>query len=317
MKKIEKLSKEKNFISIVVYLKNVEEKIEKFSKEIDSFFKNRFLAYEFIFVNDNSQDETKDKLKTISETLVGNVVVVNLAYEHGIEIAMLAGVDLSIGDFIFEFDSIEINYKLEEIMKIYEKSMQGYDIVSASPNTKLKLSSKIFYKILNTVSYKHMDLTTEVFRIISRRAINRILRNKEKFRYRKALYHYSGFNTFIYKYIPINNIKIENNIKFKERINLAFEILMNFSDLGAKLAINISLLFLLFTIFGLGYTIYSYLILDKIQEGWTTLMLFMSISFSGVFFILAVLAKYMTITMEEVKEKPNYIFSNIDRLSRK
>lgn len=312
-----KLDKEKNFISIVVYLKNVEDKIEKFSKDIDSFFRDKFLSYEFVFVDDNSNDKTKEKLKEISDTLSGNVVVVDLAYEHGIELAMLAGVDFAIGDFVFEFDSIDINYDLNEIMKIYEKSMQGYDIVAASPNTKLNFSSSIFYKILNAVSYKHMNLTTEVFRVISRRAINRILRNKEKFRYRKALYHYSGFNTFVYKYNPINDIKIENKMSLKEKINLGFEILMNFSDLGAKLAINISLMFLLFTILGLIYTIYSYIVLDRIQEGWTTLMLFMSISFSGVFFILAILAKYMTITMMEVKERPSYIYKNIDRLSRK
>ena len=40
-----KLDKEKNFISIVVYLKNAEDKIEKFSKDIDSFFRDKFLLY--------------------------------------------------------------------------------------------------------------------------------------------------------------------------------------------------------------------------------------------------------------------------------
>lgn len=308
-----KLDKEKNFISIVVYLKNAEDKIEKFSKDIDSFFRDKFLSYEFVFVNDNSNDKTKEKLKEISDILSGNVVVVDLAYEHGIELGMLAGVDFAIGDFVFEFDSIDINYDLNEIMKIYEKSMQGYDIVAASPNTKLNFSSSIFYKILNIVSYKHMNLTTEIFRVISRRAINRILKNKEKFRYRKALYHYSGFNTFVYKYNPINDIKIENKMSLKEKINLGCEILMNFSELGVKLASSISLMFLLFTVLVIIYTVY----LNKIQEGWTILMVFMSISFSGVFLILAILAKYMTITMKEVKESPSYIFKRIDRLSKR
>lgn len=312
-----KLDKEKNFISVIVYIKNAENKIEKFSKELDTFFNERFLSYEFVFVNDNSVDKTKEKLKSISDSLIGNVVVVELAYNHGLETAMLAGMDFAIGDFVFEFDSVDINYNLKEIMNLYQKSMKGYDIVAASPEAKLSFSSKMFYKLLNSVSYKHMDLTTEVFRIISRRAINRILRNKEKFRYRKALYHYSGFNTYVYKYKVINNTSIENMMSLKEKLNLAFEILMNFSDLGAKLAINISLLFLLFTIFGLGYTVYSYLVLEKIQAGWTTMMLLMSISFSGIFFILAILAKYMTITMSEVKDRPNYIFKSVDRLSKK
>lgn len=311
------LNKEKNFISIVAYINNNEKEIIEFTKKLDKFFKEKFEFYEFIFVNDNSIDQSKDKIKEITDSLNGNVVVIDLAYKHGIEVAMLAGVDFAIGDFIFEFDNVAINYSMDEIINIYNKSLEGFDIVSASPKNGQSRSSRLFYKFLNKVSYRNLELTTEVFRIISRRALNRILKNKEKIRYRKALYHYSGFNTYIYEYIPINKINIESNLTLKEKFNLASDILVNFSDISLKIAINISLLFLFITLFTLGYTVYSYITLEKIQSGWTTIMLFMSISFFGLFFVLSILAKYMTITMLEVKGRPSYIFKNIDRLSKK
>lgn len=311
------LNKEKNFISVVAYLKNNENDIQNFALKLDELLKDKFEAYEFVFVNDNSDDKTKSKLKEISDSLNGNVVVIDLAYNHGLEVAMLAGVDFAIGDFIFEFDTVKINYNLEDVLNIYYKSLEGFDIVAATPKDLKSKSSKVFYSLLNSVSYRKMDLTTEVFRVVSRRALNRVLKNKEKLRYRKALYHYSGFNTFIYEYQTINGEKVDSNLSLKEKINLGLDVLVNFSDIGIKIAINISILFLTITIFTLCYTVYSYLTLDKIQSGWTTMMLFMSISFSGIFFVLAILAKYMTITMTEIKDRPSYVFKGVDRLSKK
>lgn len=311
------LNKEKNFISVVAYLKNNENDIQNFALKLDELLKDKFEAYEFVFINDNSDDKTKSKLKEISDSLNGNVVVIDLAYSHGLEVAMLAGVDFAIGDFVFEFDTVKINYNLEDVLNIYYKSLEGFDIVAATPKGIQNKSSQIFYSFLNSVSYRKMELTTEVFRVVSRRSLNRVLKNKEKLRYRKALYHYSGFNTFIYEYEPISKNRVVSNLSIKEKINLGLDVLVNFSDIGIKIAINISIVFLLITLFTLSYTMYSYLTLDKIQSGWTTMMLFMSVSFSGIFFVLAILAKYITVTMIEIKDRPSYVFKGVDRLSKK
>lgn len=77
---------------------------------------------------------------------------------------------------------------------------RGYGIVAAVPDSKIKFSSKLFYRILNKVSYRNMELITENFRIVSRRATNRTMSKKGTFKYRKALYQYSGFNTKIMRY---------------------------------------------------------------------------------------------------------------------
>lgn len=309
--------KEKNFISIVAYCRNNESDIQSFILKLDKLLKEKFEAYEFIIIDDASIDKTKEKIKEISREINGNIVVIDLAYTHGIEIAMHAGIDFAIGDFIFEFDTPIIDYKLEEILNVYYKSLEGFDIVAASPNVKLKKSSQLFYKYLNKISDKRMELTTETFRIVSRRALNRIFKNQEKSRYRKALYHYSGFSTIIYKYNVIDGKKNYSNISFKEKLELAVNILVNFSDIGIRIAMNISLFFLLITMITILYTIVSYFSVKNIQAGWTTMMLFTSLSFSGIFFVLAILAKYMTVTMNEIKERPVYIFKSVDRLSRR
>ena len=56
---------------------------------------------------------------------------------------MDAGIDMSIGDFVFEFDNTTLDFDSEMIMTIYYRSLKGYDIVSASPDRKGKFTSSL------------------------------------------------------------------------------------------------------------------------------------------------------------------------------
>lgn len=317
MKETNGINKEKNFISIVTYIRNNEKSVERFLLEMDQFLYNKFLSYEFVFVNDNSNDNSLEIIKKLADKVHGNVIVVNLAWQHKIELAMLAGDDIAIGDFIFEFDSPIMDFDINKIWEVYNTCLSGYDIVAASPNKPLKFSSKLFYRFLNKISYRNMELTTETFRILSRRALNRILTSKEKTRYRKALYHYSGFDTTIVNYEPISKAGIKNEISFSEKTRVGSDVLICNSDIGTKAAGLLSTLFFILSIIAGGFAIISYITVENIEPGWTTLMLFMSAAFTGMFLILAILAKYMVTLLSEVQDRPSYIFRSVDRLSKK
>ena len=70
-------------------------------------------------------------------------------------------VDLSIGDFVFEFDHVDLECDRNVIMDIYYHALKGYDIVSASPTQKEKFTSKLFYgvfdiKLKYKISYRQI-----------------------------------------------------------------------------------------------------------------------------------------------------------------
>ena len=139
------MNKEKNFVSAVVYVHNSEQYIVKFLENIINVFEEKFEHSEIICVNDYSDDDSTKIIKEMSSQAVStSMSLVNLSYYHGIELAMNAGLDLSIGDFVYEFDSTFVDYNADEIMSIYKKALEGYDIVSASPNRKEKISSRSF-----------------------------------------------------------------------------------------------------------------------------------------------------------------------------
>lgn len=313
----ENLNKEKNFLSVVAYVRNNESSIKEFLSNIDNVLSNRFKTYEFVLVNDASEDNSVKLIEELADSIEGNVTVINLAWKHGLEASMLAGLDIAIGDFVIEFDSLLVDYEYELISKLYFKCLEGYDIVAASSKSDVKVSSSLFYKFLNSVSHRKMELRSESFRIISRRALNRVMRSREKLRYRKALYHYSGFNTTILSYEPNKKVVRNDDITVGEKVKLATDVLVSFSDFGMQSAVFFSALFFVVAIGMMTYTVYSYLTVEGIQPGWTTTMLFLSASFSAVFFVLTILAKYLTALLLEVQKKPSYVYKSVDRLSRK
>ncbi len=309
--------KEKNFISIVVYLRNSQNTVQDFLYKVDNLIKEKFEAYEFVLVNDNSEDNTVDKVKEIEDDINGNIILINVAWKHKLELAMLAGVDLAIGDFVYEFESTIMDYDTNVIWEAYEKAMTGYDIVAVSSDKPLKLTSKLFYSFINKVSYRNLELTTESFRLISRRSLNRILRSKEKLRYRKALYQYAGFESTSIQYKSISSERSYEDNGLYEKFGLATDVLIGFSDFGLRISLTLSLIFFIISILVGGYTVYSYLTVKEIAAGWTTIMMFLSISFTGMFFVLAFLSKYMTAILIELQDRPNYTYKSVDRLSRK
>ncbi|MGG4394308.1 glycosyltransferase [Paenibacillus thiaminolyticus] len=311
------LDKEKNFISVVVYMYNSEATISYFLKKLNEIFSEYFNAYEFILVNDDSKDSTVALAREALSDLKENATVINLAWKHGLELAMLAGTDMAIGDFVFEFDSTIINYDLELIIDTYRECLEGYDIVAVSERKHQKLSSRLFYKFLNHISYKKMKLTTETFRIVSRRAINRVSMSKEKIRYRKALYHYSGLNTAVLFYNASNSMSNVNlGMTTGAKISLGLDVLISNSNIGTRIAGLISSIFLIFAIVAGVYAISVYATLDYIEPGWTTTMLFLSASFAGLFLILFVISKYLTTILFEIQERPSYIFKSIEKVSK-
>ena len=226
-------NKEKNFASTVIYVHNAEKRIEKFLKVIIDTMETNFEHSEIICVNDASDDDSVEKIKSASVNAHStSVSVINMSYFHGLEMAMNAGMDMSIGDFVFEFDNTVLDFNPNMIVDVYRRSLEGYDIVSASANQKGKFSSTLFYKVFDhytDVSYK---MQTESFRILSRRVINRISSMNKTIPYRKALYANCGLKTDNMKYEVVAESRKPYNKKEQHyRSGLATDSLILFTVL--------------------------------------------------------------------------------------
>ena len=309
--------REKNFISAVVYVHNAADRIEEFLKMLIEVIEDNFEKSEIICVNDYSDDDSVIHIKNVSKLAKDtSVSILNMSYFHGLEIAMNAGVDLSIGDFVLEFDTTMQDFDRTEIMKIYRKSLEGYDIVSASPDKKQKITSNMFYYIFDKFTDLSYKIYTESFRILSRRVINRISSMNKSVPYRKAIYANCGLKTLNVKYKTIKkhgpqNDKTEN----KYRKTLAVDTLILFTEVGYRFSEAMTAIMMLMTFFMAIYSLVVYLTSTPIA-GWTTTILFMSFAFFGLFGILTIIIKYLQILVDLVFKRKKYNFESIEKLTK-
>ena len=305
--------KEKNFISAVLYVRNNEKNIVEILEKLDNKLFEIYEKYEIICVNDFSTDLSVKNIAEFSRSSKNSVIsIINMSYHQGLESSMNAGLDLSIGDFVFEFDYIDkIDYDL--IDTLYFKLLEGYDIVSAAPKKTEKLTSKMFYKVFNSSIKNGNELKTETFRILSRKAINRIHSMNKTIPYRKAVYATSGLKLETVYYLPENSFK--NSLEVNEiRKETAINALIIFSNLAYKISLIMFLFMLVIILAVIAYTISVFLTSNPI-EGWTTMMLFIAVSFLGIFLLLAIIMKYLSIIIELVFKENKYMIESIEKLS--
>ena len=305
------VNKEKNFVSAVVYVHNAERRIDKFLKMLVKVMEDNFEHSEIICVNDSSTDYSLKIIREISSIASRtSISVVNMSCFHGVELAMNAGVDLAIGDFVFEFDNTNPDFDPAVIMEIYRHSLKGYDIVSASPEKKERLTSKLFYSVFAHYSDMQYKMTTESFRVLSRRVINRTVP------YRKAVYANCGLKTDNIKY-PVVTVEYDSldDQERNYRSGLAIDSLIPFTDMGYSFAKIMTILMMFVSFFMIVYSVVIYITSTPVA-GWTTTILFLSVAFFGLFGILTIIIKYLQLLVDLVFKRKHYSFEGIEKLTK-
>ncbi len=316
--------KESKFISVVVYLHNDSGNIAPFFDKALPAIKENFEKYEVICVNDASTDGSVEALRRYFDAKEGKgdlwgssmINIIHMSYFQGLEASMNAGRDMAIGDFVYEFDDINPDYPEHLIRDVYDRMLAGYDIVSASCRGRIKLSSRMFYFFYNMTSRSRNRIGQETFRILSRRAINRVLSMGQYIPYRKAVYVNCGLKTDTVYYegqgeLERNKSKTDRN----ERTNLAMDSFIYFTDVLERASLALSGVFLLFT---LGMAVYigvSFFSENKPVEGWLSTMGFLSLGFFGVFSLLTIILKYLSVMLSLIFKHQRYLIEGVEKIS--
>lgn len=311
-------NKEKNFVSAVIYVHNAQQRIAKFLRAIIEVMEANFEHSEIICVNDSSDDDSLSVIKKVSEDASKtSISVVNMSYFHGLELAMNAGMDMAIGDFVFEFDNTNLDFEGAVIMQIYEHSLEGYDIVSASPDKREKFTSKLFYRVFDQFANISYKLSTESFRVLSRRVINRISSMNKSVLYRKALYANCGLKTdnIVYHVKEIGGVNFTDKKEKNYRSGLAVDSLILFTEVGYRFSMIMTMLMMIMSLFVIAYTIITYFMVNPVA-GWTTTILFLSVCFFGLFGILTIIIKYLQLLVDMVFKRKHYSFESIEKITK-
>jgi len=310
---------ERVYVSCVIYLYNEGSGVKKFLKELCGVMQAHFENYEIICVNDGCRDDTVEQLKAFVAERGGlsPISLINLSYYQGVESAMNAGRDLAVGDLLFEFDKCELDFDPSLIMEVYYRALKGFDVVAAAPKHGIPLSSKFFYLVYNLGRRYQNKLRQERFRLVSRRAVNRVNQMNTYIPYRKVMYMNCGLkaDTICYDNKEFSR-KSRNREEWGNRSGLAMDTIIIFTNVLEKLSMTVSAVLLGALIIMFGYLIYSIFSRVRPVEGWLSIMSLMSFGFFMMSSMLTIILKYLSVLLNMGFRRQRYVIEGVEKLTQ-
>lgn len=270
--------------------------------------------FEIIFVNDASPDNSWEIIKELAN-LDNRVKGIKLSKNFGQHYAITAGLDFVQGEWVVVMDC-DLQDKPEEIIKLYNKAKEGYDIVfgrriNRKDNFFKKMSSKLFYIIFNYFTDNNLDCSSANFSIVNIKVIDVMKKFKEQNRFYYIFLNYVGFNK---TYIEIEHSERKegkSSYSLKKLSKLALDIIISYSNKPLRISIIFGFImsFLSF-LYGL-FIVLKYFLYKITIPGWTSLIV--SLFFIGGLILsnLGILGIYIGKIFNEVKGRPLYIIEEI------
>ena len=277
-------------------------------------------SYEVILVNDGSKDGT---LGAIREAMARykNVVLANLSRNFGHQLAASAGIDLAAGDAVVLMDG-DLQDPPELIAEFVAKWREGYDVVYAVRRSRkgesaFKLfTARLFYRTIKRLTKVSIPVDTGDFRLISRRVVTALKRAPERHRFLRGLVSWVGYNQTGVEYDRDERLSGTTKYPLPKMIRFAIDGITSFSDVPLRFASYLgffsSALAFIYALWVVGFKIFS-LKPPAYTAGWASTICAV-LFLGGVQLIsLGILGEYIGRIYDEVKGRPLYLISDIER----
>lgn len=297
-------------ISIVSPVYMGEKMIQELVSRLDSILPKITDDYEIILVEDHSPDNSWTAIEEICKNN-SKVKGIKLSRNFGQHYAITCGLNAAKGDWVVVMDC-DLQDMPEEIPNLYNKALEGYDIVFAQrenrQDTFLKrLSSSLFYKVFSYLTGTKQDATIANFGIYSKKVIAAILSMNDNIKYFPTMVQWVGFDSVKLKVKHDARLEGKSSYTFSKLLKLAFNNIISFSDKPLRIMMKFgfyisSISFLL----GVFY-IYRYFSGQITVLGFSSIII-TTFFLSGIIILtLGLVGIYVGKTFEQSKQRPKYI----------
>ena len=310
-------------LSIVVPCFNEEACLAELHQRLSSAARSAVADdYEIVLVNDGSRDDSWPIMRGIAER-DGHIMAVNLSRNHGHQLALTAGLDLSSGDriLIIDADLQDPPELLSEMLRLMDAARA--DVVYGVRKTRRgdtafkRATAHGFYRLLSRATEVDIPLDAGDFRLMSRRALDALLAMPEQARFIRGMVAWIGFKQVPLAYDRQERFAGETKYPLRKMVRFALDALTGFSSAPLKLASLAGFALSIGSLLLILYIGYSWLSGRSIQ-GWTSLMLVVVVLGAVQMFVLALMGEYIGRLYNEAKHRPLYIVQEVagDRGSR-
>ncbi len=301
--------------SVIVPMYNEQEVIEHTYDRLKQVMDCTDEPYELIFVNDGSKDRTVELITMICD-FDPNIRLINFSRNFGHQIAISAGMDYAQGDAIIVIDA-DLQDPPEIIIQMIEKWKQGYEVVygkrlKRKGETVFKrVTAKIFYRTLRSLTNVDIPVDTGDFRLIDRKVCDVLRGLKEKNRFVRGLVSWIGFRQTMVEYEREERFAGETKYPLRKMISFALDGITSFSYKPLRIASYAGFTLSLGSFVYLIVVIFQKLFTGSTVAGWASILAVMLLFNGIILMLLGLIGEYIGRIYEESKNRPLYIVREV------
>jgi polyisoprenyl-phosphate glycosyltransferase len=303
-------------ISLVIPVYNEEQGLNLLFERLDSFLKTlgAFCASEVILVDDHSSDNTLDILKKRCADS-SQYKYLRLSKNSGSHIAIIAGLSQCKGDCAV-FLAADLQDPPELISELLSKHNEGYNVVWAvrknieGISRKTSFFSKLFYRVMNSISTVSLPPSGADFALIDRKVINALVQSAGSNPSLGSLIAWIGFKQAEILYVKESRKFGKSKWTLTKKLNAFADALVGFSYAPMRIMTYIGFAS---SIFGFLYAllvIYLKVSIGKQIDGWSSLMVVLLVIGGLLMLMLGILGEYLWRSLEEARKRPLFFIED-------
>lgn len=297
-------------LSIVSPIYKGEKMIDELVYRIEASVSQISSDYEIILVNDNSPDNSWQKIKDLC-IKDKRVKGVELSRNFGQHYAITAGLSFAKGEWVVVMDC-DLQDNPDEIPNLFAKAQEGWDIVYARrANRKDKpmkrLSSTIFHSVYDWLSGLHTDKAIANFGIYKKCVIDEFNKMPECSRSFVSLISYLGFRTTAIDVKHAQRLEGKSSYSLAKLLRLSYDVIISNSNKPLMMTVFMGFIMSLLSFLLAIYNIVAKLLGLILVSGYTSTVF--SIWFVGglILFVMGILGLYIGKIFDQVKGRQLFI----------
>jgi len=279
---------------------------DRLSKTLSQITEN----YEIILVNDACPQASWERIVMLCAK-DPRVKGINLSRNFGQHYAITAGLDHAKGEWVVVMDC-DLQDRPEEIIKLYNKALDGYDIVfgkrvDRQDSFLKRLGSRVFNRVLEYFTETKHDNSIANFGIYAQKVVETINRYREHTRDFLLFAQMVGFKKAEIEIEHAARAYGQSSYNLSKLIRLAIDSIVSHSNKPLRLSIQLGFGIAFASLIYACWLVIRYFFYHTPAEGWTSLMVSMFFMFGLLFAIIGITGLYIGKIFDEVKRRPLYI----------
>jgi len=301
-------------LSVIVPCYNEEENVSCFYDELmknDSFFKEKKLDLEVIYIDDGSKDQTVSEIKKLAEK-DNRVKMISFSRNFGKEAAIFAGFKKATGDYVVMMDA-DLQDPPTLLPEMFAYIEQGYDSVATRRVSRKgepairSFFARMFYKLMNKISKADIVDGARDYRLMTRQVVDSILSMGEYNRFSKGIFGWVGYETKWIEYENVERLHGETKWSFWKLFIYSIEGITAFSTVPLAIASVMGVLFCAAAFLMILFILIRSLVWTDPVGGWPSLVCIICMVSGVQLLCIGIIGQYLSKTYLEVKHRPIYL----------